>query len=512
MKRAKKRYRLIGQMPDGFVPLLLTTILLPFVVLVGFGVVSLVEKGLWLLFFAIIVVSCLVVFLTYWWMCKQRNVDTVVSEELNSVNVDANPAWTEYDNHVWLELNKQIKAQLEQDPEWETLREHALTLVANVVSHYHRDGKSQQLAFTAPEFLLMVEEVSRRYRIFLQEHIPFAEKIRLTTLQQGYAMKDKVGYAKAAYNVYRLFRIVTPTGWLSEARGLVIGKLFDEVSGEAQYKIKQTLLQEVASVAIDLYSGRFKLSDASLPHSKVSRDDNKNLAAEIEPLRVAVIGQVSAGKSSVINALLGGIAAEVSALPTTDKATVYTCEVEDSELIHLVDLPGIDGRATTTKQLVKQIANSDVVLWVLKANQPARNLDVELKHAVDLFYHKPENQHRKEPKILALVSQVDRLQPVDEWLPPHDLVNSQTPKATVIRDAVAYNQKLIHADAILPVSVGGDKTHYHVDELRAILKSAYEDGVHTQLNRRRIEGDSIDYTKQAKRLYRLSKLMFISKG
>jgi len=61
-----------------------------------------------------------------------------------------------------------------------------------------------------------------------------------------------------------------------------------------------------------------------------------------------------------------------------------------------------------------------------------------------------------------LVSQVDRLQPVDEWLPSHDLVNSKTPKATVIRDAVAYNQQLIHADAILPVSVGGDKTHYRI--------------------------------------------------
>ena len=91
-------------------------------------------------------------------------------------------------------------------------------------------------------------------------------------------------------------------------------------------------------------------------------------------------------------------------------------------------------------------------------------------------------------------------------------MNSQTPKATVIRDAVAYNQQLIHSDAILPVSVGGDKTHYHVDELRAILQTGNEDGVHTQLKRRRIEGDSIDYTKQAKRLYRLSKLMFISKG
>ncbi len=39
---------------------------------------------------------------------------------------------------------------------------------------------------------------------------------------------------------------------LSEARGLVVGKLFDDVSAEVQSKLKATLLQEVASVAIDL--------------------------------------------------------------------------------------------------------------------------------------------------------------------------------------------------------------------------------------------------------------------
>ncbi len=508
MKRTTNKYQLVNQLTGSLVPLLLTTTVLPLLVLAGFGFFSLVERGQWMLFFIITVASCSMVFVWYWWTRKKRVVDTLVEDELNTVNVDSNPIWTEHDNHVWHELNQQIKDLLEQNPNWEALRDHSLTLVTYAASQYHRGVTSQQLAFTAPEFLFMVEEVSRRYRIFLQEHIPFAEKIRLTTLKQGYAMKDKVSYAKAAYDVYRLFRLATPFGWLAEARGLVIGKLFDEVSGEVQYTLKQTLLQEVASVAIDLYSGQFKFIDASLAQSKTTQHDNNHLAEEIEPLRVAVIGQVSAGKSSVVNALLGDIAAEVSALPTTDKATVYTCEVEGCDLIHLVDLPGIDGQADTTQQLMRQVTNSDVVLWILKANQSARNLDVELKHAIDSFYHKATNQNRKEPKILALVSQVDRLQPVNEWLPPYDLENPQTPKATVIRDAVAYNRNLLDPDAILAVSVSSDKAPYQVDGVRALLQNAYEDGVNTQLNRRRIEGDSLDYSEQAKRLYRLGKLVF----
>ncbi|WP_434144995.1 GTPase family protein [Photobacterium leiognathi] len=228
----------------------------------------------------------------------------------------------------------------------------------------------------------------------------------------------------------------------------------------------------------------------------------------VEPLRIAVIGQISAGKSSVVNGLLGEMSAEISALPSTDKATTYKCEVEGTDVINLIDLPGIDGSESVNKMLLKQITQSDVVLWVLKANQSSRQADITLKQMVDDFYVQAKHQNRKAPKIIMLVNQVDKLKPVEEWLPPYDLSDIQTAKGKIILDAVEYNKSLMKTERVIPLSVSQDRLNYNLDVLQENIQEMYQDGINTQLNRRRVEGDSIDYAEQAKRLYRLGKLVF----
>lgn len=508
MKRVTNSYKLLNQLSSGFLPLLSIAMILPVIVLSGFGVAALIEHGQWLLFLGLLACSCFIIFIPFWILRRKKVVESAVTADLHALAVEGNPQWGERDNQIWQAMNNLIDKQISEDCEWQALQAHAYVLVAEVADQYHQGGASPRLSFTAPEFLLMVEEVSRRYRHFLQDHVPFAEKITLKRLQQGYALKDKVGYAKSAYDAYRLLRITTPTGWLSEARGFVLGKLFEEVSLDVQTKLKKTLLQEVASVAIDLYSGHFKLEDASVPASKGREDDKRALAIAVEPLRIAVIGQVSAGKSSVINGLLGEISAEISALPSTDKATTYRCEVDDIDVIHLIDLPGIDGTPETNDKLLQQVVQSDVVLWVLKANQSSRQADLNLKQQIEAFYTEAKNQSRKAPKIIVVVNQVDKLKPVDEWLPPYDLTDIQTPKGQIIADAVAYNKTIMNSAAILPLSVSADRVSYNLDVLQQHIQAAYQEGINTQLNRRRMEGDKIDYGEQAKRLYRLGKIVF----
>ncbi|ODA26411.1 GTPase family protein [Photobacterium damselae] len=507
MNKIKNSYHLLSRLSDGFVPLVMLAITIPILVLAGFGIADLVTNGQWVLFFALIASSCLIIFVPYWWMRRSRTVETAIKQDLEGLDVEGNPAWTAKDQQIWQQVNETIVRQINEEPEWDNLKAHALLVLTQVAASYNqKSGKA--LSFTAPEFLLMTEEVSRRYRRFLRENIPFVDKVSITTLQQGYDLSDKLGYAKSAYDIYRLFRITTPTGWLAEARGMVLGQLFDNVSAEIQFKLKATLLQEVASVAIDLYSGQFKLADDELPPSEIEAKDSKAHAAKVSPLRVAVVGQVSAGKSSLVNALIGEMAAEVSALPSTDQVTVHQCTVDGIDLVHLIDLPGLDGDKVTQKKIVSQITNSDLVLWVLKANQSARKLDVELRQAVDEFYQLAANQNRKAPKILVLVNQVDRLPPLDEWQPPYDLSNPQTQKGKVIAQAVEFNKEKLNPDIILPLCVSQDVPQFNVDTLQQAIVSAYEDGVNTQLNRRRVEGDRLDLTEEAKRLYHLGEVLF----
>ncbi|RWX57454.1 GTPase family protein [Photobacterium chitinilyticum] len=508
MKRTRNSIEALAQVSKGVVPLLAASLFIPVLILAVIGVVSLIQDGRWLLFAVLVAISSVAVIIPYVLFRNLRKADEQALETIPDYDVEPSGQWSEFDNNTWKALNQRIDTLLNINSEWDGLRDHALVLAMEVAEKYHPDKRSKELAFTAPEFLLMVEEVSHRYRHFLLNHVPFAEKIRLTTLKQGYQQKDKLGKAKQVYDIYRVFRAMTPAGLVAEARGQILGRIFDEVSDEVQAKLKRVLLQEVASVAIDLYSGRFAAKDSELGVSSVLSSDQEKLVAEVEPLRVAVIGQISAGKSSLINAIIGNMVAEVSALPSTDCQMLHRCEVEGVDWVHLVDLPGIDGSPETNALLLEQITNSDLVFWVLKANQSARQLDVALRQMVEAFYRDEKQRNRKKPRILALLSQVDRLQPVSEWHPPYDVNNPSSAKAETIKAALFYNQQQLAPDEIIPVAVCDDKANYNIEQIAEILLFNYENGINTQLNRRRLEHQKIDLVDQVKRLYRLGEKAF----
>jgi predicted GTPase len=299
---------------------------------------------------------------------------------------------------------------------------------------------------------------------------------------------------------------------MAEARGKLTGHLFDQLSTSMQLQLKRAALQEAASVAIDLYSKRFELAHSELGTSKAVLRDERLQAPPIEPLRVVFVGQLSAGKSSLINGLMGTLSAEVSTLPTTSGVTLYQCKLEGIDLLHLVDLPGLDGTEVAQTQALEQMTQSDLVIWVLQANQPARSLDKKLKARFDAFYLQQENRSRRKPTVVAAISQVDRLRPATEWAPPYDLEQGDSPVARLIRDAVAYNQELLEPDLALAVAAGADQPGFNIDRLEALITEAYQQGVNTQLNRRRHEDSGPLAGQQVRRLLQLGKTMWRQAG
>ena len=71
----------------------------------------------------------------------------------------------------------------------------------------------------------------------------------------------------------------------------------------------------------------------------------EGLPFDQEPLQVLVVGQVKAGKSSLINALLGEQRAPVDTLPATDDVDLYECQPEGLPPIILRDTPGYGAAA-----------------------------------------------------------------------------------------------------------------------------------------------------------------------
>ncbi len=505
MKQAADSFRFLNRLSTGLAPLVLLAVIIPVLVLMGFGIYALFRYG-YLLYFAGLLALCAAVGASGLWLMKRRAGRSVL-DQVDESMVQPSKEWSEFDLKIWNETNSHIKKILQDSSLWSDMGLHAKSTAIFVAQKYHGSNSRKELAFSAIELLKMMEEVSRRYRLTLKEHVPYIEKVNISTLKMFYDHKDKASTATKFWNLYRTYRIFTPYGLLAEARGLIIGKIFTGVSQELQSGLKAAFLQEVASVAIDLYSGRFRFDEES--QIKGPYEDNGSMAPATDPLRICMIGQVSAGKSAVVNALTGDIRAEVNRLPSTDRAAVHKCSIDGLEIIHLVDLPGLDGEDKNDQFLLQEVTRSDMVLWVVKASQSSRALDVSFHEKISSYYMEPANRSRKKPVFIGILSHVDRLKPVNEWQPPYNPESPDSPKARTIKAALEYNKSLLRMDEWIPMSVSEDKEHYHVQKLGAAVATKYDSALQTQLNRRRMGIDSeVNLAESCQRVKKAASALF----
>lgn len=469
-----------------YFPIFLFSMLaLPILILLAFGLYSVFLLDYKVEFFLLLLGCTVLSSFTFWVM---RNLLSQQKMETSTINpwVEPSREWTDNDREIWKSLNSSIKDKLEKSSEWRELYNHSLGVISAAAQFYHETTKHHVFAFNSIEMLIMIEEISRRYRLVLKNHVPYIEKVNLSTLLWAYDHKDKYDKGKAIWNVYRVFRAFTPEGLLAETRSKFVNKVFGDLTANVQFSIKQAFLQEVASVAIDLYSGRFKVGRDDLSGSTASFNSESRIALNPEPLRIGLLGQVSSGKSSIVNALIGSIKAEVGQLPTTTDAKIYSAKVNEIDVLHLFDLQGLDGCEKNNQTLLKNLVSCDVILWVLKANQSARSLDVVFKKLWDDWFSMDDNKYRKRPIIIGILNQVDRLPPIHEWQPPYDFDYPDTAKAIVIKKAIDYNRELLGFDVLMPLSLK-DGGNYNFNCLQEILNKYYEDGLMVQLNRRRLD-------------------------
>lgn len=464
-------------------PLLLLLILFPVILLMGFGLLALYQMG-YLLHFTLLLTGSSLVYVALLYSIR-RSIQPQADKQTAPL-VQASPDWSEFDLQVWHGLNQTLDSQLQPDDSWELLREHALALISATANQY-RPGKAEgELAFTLPELLAMTEEVSRRYHRIVLEHLPFAEQIQLSQIKQIYRHRDKTAQIEKIWQVYRTYRLFTPTGVIAELRSQLTGHLFNEVKAELALRLKKAFLQEVVSVAIDLYSGRFQ--EATPPPPAVLASDTQ------PPLRICLVGQINAGKSTLVNLLTNAPQAEVDLLPATDETQVYALKIEGLPLMHLIDLPGLDGSSDRSALAVREATQSDLVIWLLKANQPARQIDLALKAQLDDFYAAPDKRSRKRPPLLALLTQIDRL-------------SAEQNKAaeTWLQEALDYNQSLLQPDQLIPLSTAPNQPSAGIEQLLAQLDQLYPAAHQAQLNRLRLDKTPGSMRKEATRLYRMGR-------
>jgi uncharacterized protein len=158
----------------------------------------------------------------------------------------------------------------------------------------------------------------------------------------------------------------------------------------------------------------------------------------VRPIAIAVLGPVKAGKSSIVNALVGQPAAIVDALPVPHVGIRYQMTFPDGQPLSILDTSGYgqDGPNEDEFNAAAEAArDSDLVLFTTTATNPGRRSDVELLDRLrDWFAQRPQ---LKLPPIIAAVNQIDLLSPKAEWSPPYHWQTGSRPKEATIRDCVA---------------------------------------------------------------------------
>ncbi|MEW6169044.1 MAG: GTPase [Pseudomonadota bacterium] len=396
----------------------------------------------------------------------QRRVDRSLPQQ----KPDA--AWPASAQGAWALVD--ARAEKLQATDWPAEASGIYTLarevIADVARYFHPQAVNPMAEVTLPHALLIIESASHDLRTEVLGVIPFAHRLKLADLgrvQSLYEIYDRV------YDLYRAGRlIVNPMGALAtELTGALRGRALLAAKQTLQVWLLRQWVRKVGFHAIALYGGQTVLSSApARPTAASARELAQAMkeAAEVEPLRLLVVGRTGVGKSSLINALFGTELAATDVLGiTAGKARSYVLEREGWPAAIVVDTPGCDGPDFGLHDVLAELERADAMLLVVSAQRADRGVEHELLRELRTSTFA---KTRGLPPIFVVLTQVDRLPPAREWSPPYDLTDAGNAKAKAIAGAVAAVAVDLHVDSerVVPVCVRSG----HVYNVQDTLLSA----------------------------------------
>jgi uncharacterized protein len=407
--------------------------------------------------------------------------------------VATDPDWSPAERRAFAAGQALIDERLKSPLETEEMQDFALQVLTAVAEASGERGR-EPLDFTVPEALLLVERVASHLRGDFKSYFPIADRISVKTLFWIWTNQERVRKIYGmGHGIYRISRFTTGfhVAITREILDLVTSGNKQVLTSEAQIIGQRILFEEIAKASTELYSGRLKMSDAELLDSILADSalDRQRLAQPDAPLRIAIAGQVSSGKSSLVNALLGHHVAETDMPPTTDRPAAYDGEI-DGAPCRVIDLPGLDGSSAATEQTLHEAQQCDILLWAVPANRPGREIDrASITRIRDNI---TSNHSRRLPPILGVATFCDTLAGSEWPYPEHDLPIEVQDK---IGDAVRTIADETGLTAPVPVALGPHP--WNTDALADEVSQNIFEGINVQRNRVRLASGDKSITREA---------------
>jgi predicted GTPase len=348
-------------------------------------------------------------------------------------------------------------------------------ILERIATHYHPSVPEPLLAIPVPLLFRAIEETARDLAQ-VTGTLPLSHRLTIGHALRGYRLHQKI---LPAYNVYRL--LYPLFNWQNAiVQYLVTDRLFDLTKHTLTQWLLKWYVDRVGYHAIELYSGQLLLTrQVALPESAPQRHEARQHAAPSQtvpttPLRILVLGQVKAGKSSLVNALFGTLQAATDVLPTTARLTSYVLDRADlGGTIIVSDMGGYEEPNVPRVRLEEACAEAqraDLLLLVLSAINAAREPDRRLLSQLrDHFVLQPA---LRPPPVVVLLTHIDLLRPRREWTPPYNIVSPHTAKAHAILGAVqaVATELQLPEELIVPVCLLPTRL-YNVEEALVPLLS-----------------------------------------
>lgn len=449
---------------------------LPWLLVISAGVLWLYERGYlvaWAISAAVLVL--LGKLCVYWFNQRSRQQSPAGLQPSADWAPAAEPAWQRV-----VALSAEVRREdwpWEDPQQWQALLVRVLEAVAR---EYHPGSQNPVLEVPLTHITKIVELVARDLGEAAAEKLPGSHLLTVNDLAKLSEWAKHAGFASTvAFNLFRIVRFFSgdPTSVLfRELQGKLSGKLFNETAAQAKDYLLDFVVCRAGFYAIELYSGKL-VSDPHYVTQQTRRDlaqAGEQSSQPVEPLRMLVIGQVNAGKSSLLNALFGELKSAVDILPTTRQVTPYVLERAGLPQALIFDTVGYDSATSTSDRFAElgdHLLRCDLILLVCSATTAARAGDRQVLD--ELRGHFSRHADRRLPLIVAVLTHIDQLRPFREWNPPYDLSTPTTDKARQIQAAVTQvaAELELPTDHVVPVCLLPERV-YGVDE--ALLPALLE--------------------------------------
>ena len=456
--------------------------LAPFLFLIGVGSYHLYESGWSFIAWWPMAASFALAYLLAWWWARSR---VKILETAAHTDDELPNYWTTRDRAAWAKVVDYVAKAPAMDPEHssDTKRyaDDAQKLGLAVSLVYKPDAKDPFGHLTVPEILTCSELIAADLRELTVKYIPGSHLVRVNDIKFA---RKAVDWYETGRNAYWLgSAILSPVKTAAQFMATKVGLQtpFQNVRNSMLHWFYATYLKELGRYLIELNSGRLKVGAKRYreliashcdPLSEAKNEPSDNAAAptavKAEPVSIAIIGQVKAGKSSLVNALFGEQRAAVSVTPETAGSVRYRLETDGLPPLTVIDSAGYGESGATDNDLaaaVKLAKEVDLLILVCHARCAARMADVQFLDRLQADFEKSPGL--KLPNILLALTHIDILTPASEWAPPYDWEAGTRPKEISIQNAVAAAKEVFgnRIDGVVPVCAADGKVTGVRDEL-----------------------------------------------